>query len=44
MKLKQKPVRPEGLLVKYTLNLGAKTEESWRDFLHWGKSPRAASG
>lgn len=38
MPLNKKPIRPEGLLVKYTLNLGAKTEESWRDFLHWGKT------
>ena len=44
MKLKQTPIRPEGLLIKYTLNLGAKTEESWRDFLAWGKSPLKASG
>ena len=42
MKLKRTPVRPEGLLTKYTLHLGAKTEDSWEDFLAWGRSLRSS--
>ncbi len=43
MRLARKPARPGGLLGKYALNLGANPEESWTDFLSWGKSRNKAS-
>lgn len=43
MRLAKKPERPRGLLGKYALNLGSKPEESWKDFLSWGKSRTKAS-
>ena len=36
MRLAKVPRRPDGLTSKYTLNLGAKPHDSWRDFLNWG--------
>ncbi|MCP4447922.1 MAG: HNH endonuclease [Myxococcales bacterium] len=36
MHLAKKPEPPRGLLGKYSLNLGTKPEESWKDFLSWG--------
>ncbi len=34
MKLARKPVRPQGLLSKYTLNLG-RPEAAWSNYLSW---------
>jgi 5-methylcytosine-specific restriction endonuclease McrA len=43
MRLANKPERPRGLLGKYSLNLGSHPEESWKDFLTWGRTRNKAS-
>ena len=44
MPLAKKPVRPHGLLAKYALNVGARPEDSWKDFLTWGRSRSKNTG
>lgn len=43
MRLAKTPIRPRGLLAKYALNLGNKPEESWKDFLSWGRTRQKSS-
>lgn len=38
MHLAKPPVQPEGLVAKYTLGLANSYEDSWLDYLAWGKS------
>ena len=41
MKLAKVPVRPHGMLTRYTLNVGVNPEASWAAYLCWGKLAEA---